>query len=315
MSNDNNVSKKKKSPKGRKWCFTAFKKEIDFAKIYKEYKDIIRYLVVQSEICPKSQKFHWQGYIQMFNQCRMRKIKLLFNYMGLHLELARGSAEQNRAYCTKIKSAEGQVFEFGKAVSQGFRSDLESIKKCLDDGGTMEQVANDHFGDYVRYRSNLQSYKNICDKKLRSKRRTVQGILKIGPTGTGKTTGTLDEYGDENVFVMCFNGTEWWDGYEGEKIILIDDYNNDIKINRLLQLMNGVKCRLPIKGGFTWANWDKVILTSNLRINELHSNAKSAHRAALMRRFQRVEDGFKKVSQSVLGNTATKTPNIEYDAI
>lgn len=280
------VSKKKKgSPKGRKWCFTAFKEDMDWVKIYTDYKDIIRYLIVQKEVCPKTKKPHWQGYIQMYNQCRTRKLKLLFNYMGTHLELARGSAEENKTYCSKLRTSTGEIHEFGKAVTQGFRSDLESIKKCLDDGGQLIDVATSHFGNFIRYHTGFKQYKEMVDKKNRQALRTVKVILKTGPTGTGKTLGTLKEYGMKNVYIASLaDGSEWWDGYNGEETILIDDYANDVKINRLLVLLNGVKCRLPIKGSFTWANWRTVVITTNLRKWEIHAKARQAHRDALFRR-------------------------------
>lgn len=302
---------KKSSPKGRKWCFTSFKKDIKWKEIYEQYKDIIRYVIVQGEITPTTKKFHWQGYIQMYNQCRMRKLKLLMNDMKVHLELARGSAEDNKAYCSKIKSSTGEKFEFGKAVSQGYRSDLEDIKKCLDDGGSLLDVANNHFGDFIRYHSGFRRYKELVDKELRKKNRKVEVNVISGPTGKGKSWNTVGA--DLDAFVMDFqNGTEWWDGYNGEDHIIIEEYNNDITITRMLRILDSYRLRLPIKGGFTYANWTKVTITTNLKEDEIHPKAKPEHQNALKRRITSFtslyEEEETEVSTSVLGNTETKTP-------
>lgn len=316
------LTAKQASPKGRKWVFDIFymKKDangkdtdqpilnIDWAGVYNEYKDIIRYLIVQKEKGGKNGRLHWQGYIQMYNQCRTRKIQTITTGLKIKhfCELARGSKEDNKAYCTKLRTSQNEWFEFGKACSQGCRTDLEADKKCLDDGGNLHDIAQNHFGNFIRYHQGFKAYKELADKKNRSGRRNdIEVELRHGQTGTGKTQGVLDKHGDENVFIIDFNGTEWWDGYDGEKIILIDDYNNDIKINRLLRLLDKYKVRLPIKGGFTWANWNKVYITTNLKLDEIHSQAKPEHRRALFRRIKSITHFKKpepKVSRTVLGN-------------
>ena len=218
------IESNKTSPKARKWVFDIFymKKdefgkdtdipiiEINWTDVYNKYKDIIRYLIVQKEVGDKNNRLHWQGYIQLYNQCRTRKIQSLTTDLKIKhfCEPARGSAQQNRDYCTKIRTSKNEIYEFGKAVSQGHRSDLEDIKKCLDDGGTLHDVANNHFGDFIRYHNGFRAYKAIVDRKNRQKRRTIEVELRYGDTGTGKTQGVLDKYGDENVFIIDFNGTE-----------------------------------------------------------------------------------------------------------
>lgn len=53
-------------------------------------------------MAPSSKKLHWQGYVVMKNPCRFQGVR---KALGLpdttHMEIARGSDEENRAYCTK----------------------------------------------------------------------------------------------------------------------------------------------------------------------------------------------------------------------
>jgi hypothetical protein len=94
---------------------------------------------------------------------------------------------------------------------------------------------------------------------------------------------------EEVDFKISGDALQWWDGYDGEKSILIDEYDNQIPITRLLNLLDGYHLRLPVKGGFTYAAWTKVIITTNLNPLELHPNAKQQHRAALHRRINRTQ--------------------------
>ena len=120
----------------------------------------------------------------------------------------------------------------------------------------------------------------MVDKKNRKKFRKVEVVVLSGSTGTGKTRKAMEEAN----YKITGNQLQWWDGYEGEKCICIDEYNNDIGITELLNILDGYELRLPIKGSFTYANWNKVYITTNLTKSQFHSNAKSEHRKALFRR-------------------------------
>ena len=82
-----------------------------------------------------------------------------------------------------------------------------------------------------------------------------------GATGTGKTRLAYES--SDSVYKWNVDTPEWWDGYDGERTLLIDEFYGQLKPSRMLQLLDGYTCRLPVKGGFTYANWDKVYITSN----------------------------------------------------
>jgi len=191
-----------------------------------------------------------------------------------HLESCRGTEYDNQKYCTK----DGKYQMRGKFICQGYRSDLEHVKKIIDSGKNMQQVANENFQLYIQYGRGLEKYKQMVDKVRSKQFRKVEVIVHSGRTGTGKTRDAMKQ-ADYKI-----NGPQlqWWDGYEGEKCICIDEYNNDVGITELLTLLDGYQLRLPIKGGFTYAQWDKVYITTNLV--RFHKNAKKEHREALRRR-------------------------------
>ena len=161
------------------------------------------------------------------------------------------------------------------------------------------QVAEDNFSNFIRYHSGIYKFKQIMLKKQTKKFRKVHVELIKGPTGCGKTKSAFET--DPNLYKIEGSQLNWFDGYEGEKTLLIDEYNNDVNITRLLNILDGYQLRLPIKGGFTYANWTKVIITTNLQ--NLHTNAKIEHIKALNRRITKVINLFDKLPKCHLGNT------------
>ncbi len=197
-----------------------------------------------------------------------------------HIEKMNGTVAQNMEYCRK----EGNFTFHGTPKSRGERSDLEMIKKMLDEDVTMLEIAQDQFGDYLRYHQGMSKYRQLVQKQKSAEFREVEVVVHTGSTGTGKTRKAMESAS----FMIQADQLDWWDGYEGEKTICIDEYANQVNITRLLNLLDGYQLRLPVKGGFTYARWTKIYITTNLP--ELHENAKYQHREALARRITNTVD-------------------------
>lgn len=263
----------------RNWAITDFEL-LDWASVFEEYHDIIRYMCRGRETCPKTGRIHYQGWIQFVNKKRMGGVKKIMGSKSLHLEPCMGSEHQNDKYCKK----EGDWWEKGVFKSQGQRTDMEAIKKAIDDEESMKIIADDHFGDYIRYHKGFEAYRALVQKEKAKEFREVEVEVLWGETGTGKTREGMKQAG----FKIEGAKTQWWDGYEGERTILIDEYDSQVPITELLNILDGYQLRLAIKGGFTYARWTKVIITSNIDPREWHPNAKEPHREALMRRITKV---------------------------
>ena len=211
----------------------------------------------------------------------MNGVKKIMGSRTIHVESCMGREKSNDEYCKK----DGDWWEKGIFNSQGQRTDMEAIKKAIDNEESMRVIADDHFGDYIRYHRGFEAYRELIQKEKAREYRRVEVVVLWGETGTGKTRTAMEEanYKIEGAKMA------WWDGYEGEKIILIDEYDSQISITELLNILDGYQLRLPIKGGFTYARWTKVYITSNIEPHEWHPKAKEAHREALMRRITYVK--------------------------
>ncbi len=279
-----------KFKQARNWCFTSFSRTINYNAIYAQYSDIIRYIVAGDESCPKTGKKHHQGWIQFHNKKTMGGVKRTLKDKTVHLEPCRGSEYQNDKYCKK----DSNFIQLGKFITQGHRSDLEDIKNMIDQGKTMKNIADSHFGNYLRYHTGFSKYAELVAKEKAKSNRDLEVILLTGQTGTGKTRLAMKE----STFKINANNLKWWDGYEGDKTIVIDEFANQVPITQMLDILDIYTLRLPIKGGHTYALWNKVYITTNLEPEEFYPNAKKEHRRALFRRIT-------KVAKVTEGNTMT----------
>lgn len=268
--------------RAKNWVFTDFEL-LDHRKIYGDYIDIVSYVGWGEETCPTSGRTHYQGWVQFVHPKEMHWVKRYFGCRKIHIEPCRGSPAQNETYCRK----EGTFRSMGAFTTQGARSDIENVKRMIDNGCGMLDVARSNIGLFMRYHKGFSKYDELVKKASTRTFREIVCTLVTGPTGTGKTRTAMGD----GMGVYKIQGADigkWWDGYEGERKLVIDEYANNVSIDKLLPVLDGYHLRLPIKGGFTYAAWTEVWITTNLR--HLHERASQAHRDALARRITNTID-------------------------
>lgn len=185
----------------------------------------------------------------------------------MSLIYANGTADENRAYCTKA-DPEG-FFEVGSigSVGQGRRSDLEDVADTLKAGATIEEIAEKYPVQLIKYPRGITNLKSILDKKKVPEERNVIVTIYYGEGGTGKTQHVLRDakrLGVDLYILSPPNGnTIWWDNYDGEAGLLLDDFYGWIKPHDLYRILDRYRFQIPIKGGHVWARWSYVWITSN----------------------------------------------------
>lgn len=155
----------------------------------------------------------------------------------------------------------------------------------MDPNKSLTDVMLAHPEKAIQYGRSMQFLKQKIMNRQAPDWRNVNVELKYGLTGTGKTRDAMNTlYKNDTYKIQGHDIGTWWDGYEGQKCLVIDEYSNDMQIQHLLNLLDGYKVRLPVKGSFVYANWTCVIITTNLELDEIHPLAKQAHQDALWRR-------------------------------
>lgn len=107
----------------------------------------IQYAVYQHERAPTTGQDHWQGFVIFTTPMRFNAVKAAIGSDAVHVEPARGSSEQCRAYCTKEETrVEGcHPIELGELPSSGGqRHDLEEYIQAVKAGVPWAQLLVDH---------------------------------------------------------------------------------------------------------------------------------------------------------------------------
>lgn len=87
----------------------------------------------------------------------------------------------------------------------------------------------------------------------------TRGVWIWGKPGCGKTFAVRSAYPD--LYDKLQN--KWWDGYEGQEVVLLDDYDTHMLGHFLKRWADGYPYAPEVKGGSTQARYKKFIITSN----------------------------------------------------
>lgn len=227
-------------------------------------------MVVGREEAPDTGTPHWQGYVAFKKRKMLSTIKKWLP--RAHLEIMRGTPLEAAEYCKK----DGDFDEWGTLPpAQGFsggekrKIDWEEAKaKAIS--GDIESIVG---SIYVPHYNTLKRIKADHAPKLAPISELVHE-WHYGPTGTGKSKRVRTEY--PNAFVKDAN--KWWDGYNGEDVVIIEDVDKyDLKLGRDLKLWGDHypfaadfkhQGKLDIRPG-------KIIITSNYAPSEIWGDEKT----------------------------------------
>ena len=143
-----------------------------------------RYAVGQLE---QGSHLHLQFYVQRDRQSTLNVMKRDI-CAETHWEQSRGTPEQNKDYCTKESTRVAGPWEFGTAVKERQRSDLDKAAQLIDEGKSLRDVAVECKSTFIRYHKGLRAYEAITcfqsDPNLRT--RGPGGLGLLGRNGDRK---------------------------------------------------------------------------------------------------------------------------------
>lgn len=256
--------------------------------------ETMAYLCYQEEVGANG-TYHFQGYCEFLKRVRLSTAKEYLQSHTIHIQARRGTQAQAIAYCKKKDGTEieGTFVEFGEPKKQGERMDLVAFKEAIAEGAKMVDLLDEHLEVLCKY-SKFYSTLKMLVRPQRSVDEMLVVTLHIGAAGTGKTRDVEERFGSSGDFWTSplSNGTMWFDGYDGQSVVLLDDIAgaaSHISLCGLLRLLDRYPLLVPTKGGHTWWMPTQVFVTTNVLPKDWYkwTNREEQYKA-LARRFTTV---------------------------
>ena len=207
------------------------------------------YAVCGSEVGEKGTP-HLQAYVRLKTALSLVAMK---KYLPrAKLIVASGTDVENKTYCSK----DGDVlYEEGTPSEQGRRTDIHELaQKIKNHEITLEELMFEYPLEYVKYSRSFEKMFSATQIQ-----RTVPPHVywRWGLAGTGKTRYVVEKHPSH----YPKDNTLWWDNYQQQEAILIDDFDNTIPYRTLLRILDRYTYQGQVKGGYIQVNSPYIYIT------------------------------------------------------
>lgn len=189
-----------------------------------------------------------------------------------------GKSKDGENYCMK----DGD-FEITDNRKQGKRSDLDKVYEMIKEGHDINKVMEVHPSAFIKYYGGIQR----AIMQTQQKREAPPEVIVIwGLTGVGKSKYVSDH--ELDIYWVNHSG-KWWDGYQNQSAICLDDYRGSwFQFHELLRLLDRYPTNVEIKGGYMTFNAKKIYITSDRDPREWYPNISFETYKQLERRITKI---------------------------
>ncbi len=270
---------KVKRTRGRAWMFTLnnfTNGDVERIRHLEGWDGPVRFLVCQEEM-GENETPHLQGYCEF---TKVHTLSMCRKLIACHWEKRRGTQAEAVRYCTKndTRVEDGLQIEFGIRARSKCCSDLIT---SIENGAMLSELAEVFPREYMRNFRGIEALRG----KLQKKRFYPMNIEVFwGSTGTGKSYTAWKE--NPNAYEVTYpKGSSWfWQGYEGQETVILDEFASQIKLQDFLRLLDRYPFSVDQKHGGTQFTSKKIVICSNFDPEGWYEEAAFEGREALKRR-------------------------------
>ncbi len=249
----------------------------------------------------QGQTYHTHIYVCYENAVYFSTMKNRFH--TAHIETAHGSSAENRNYIRK----EGKYLDSDKKetnIPETFEewgempqdkatkneTVSEQVLEMVKNGCSNIEIIN-AFASYGTKINQLNTLRQEVLKDRYSKEdRNVKVTYIYGDTGSGKTRFVMSSYDYTDIYKVT-NYEHPFDNYNGQKVLLLDEFRGGLPISDILQYLDRYPCTLPARYTDKVACFTEVYIVSNEDLSEQYINIqkeKPESYKAFLRRINKV---------------------------
>jgi len=227
-----------------------------------------KYIIIAKEVA-KTGTPHLQGFVYYHTVTSFRQLKKLNGRM--YVAQQKGTCKQAADYCRNPIKCESYEERGTEPLTQVAKGD-EEVKRwkrmrTLAQEGKMDQLGEEFPREATMYDRQFEH--------LHLKKKPKPAILPllecewlVGSTGTGKSRTAREE--NPGAYIKDPQ-SRWWDDYEGEETVIIDDFDKYQKAmgGYMKTWTDHYPFKAEVKRGYIYIRPKKIIVTSNYRIEEI----------------------------------------------
>lgn len=270
--------------RGRWWLLTMNNPVCSFAHVYQAaqlHLKSLKYMVGQHEMGDQTGTPHFQFVIWCSEAVRPSAVHKAFpGCHALFVNVPNKAVE----YVTKESTRLDGPWELGiRPVRRNDKNDWERVHE-LARNNKIEKIPAEI---QIKCMGNLIKIRDMFLKSKDSVHGKVRGLWIYGPPGTGKSFFARNYLGTDPVYPKTQG--KWWDGYQQEKVVVLDDMDSDC-LGHFMKIWTDVYAFLAEAKGTTVApNHHVFVVTSNEPLEEIYKDLKPDFRQAIRRRFTVVQ--------------------------
>lgn len=143
---------------------------------------------------------------------------------------------------------------------EGTRTDILAVTDRIGQGATASDISSEFPVSFVKYHRGIEKLVHYSEK---TRTQPPEIILLYGPTGTGKTKWCYDNH---PTLYRKPCDTRWFDRYQGNNCLLLDDFGgamSKMSLMYLLQLLDRYPLIVEAKGTHVNLMATTILITTN----------------------------------------------------
>lgn len=229
----------------------------------------VKYVIYQKEV-GESGTPHFQGYAEFTKPIRLSGVRRLLG--TAHWEPRKGTRDEARAYSSKEDTRVEGPWEYGDwgKGGQGSRTDVSGLKEKVMSGAPLKEIFESETLSFLKYSRSVEKARLLYQPK---RDWPVEVTVLVGPTGVGKSK-YCREVAPNAYWKQPSN---WWDGYDGQADVVLDDYYGWLPFHELLRVLDRYEHQVQSKGGNTQLLAKRIWITSNKSPDQWYDQSKRTY--------------------------------------